>query len=96
MRSYELIFILTPELEEEALEASINRFTGLIEKDGGEIVKVDKWGKRRLAYPIKERHEGYYVIVNFKALPEVSHEVARVLKISDNVLRHIIIVQGDN
>lgn len=93
MRSYELLFILKPELEDEATEAAINKFTGLIEKNGGELVKVDKWGKRRLAYPIQKRNEGYYVIVNFKATPAVSHEVERVLGISDEVMRHMVVVQ---
>jgi small subunit ribosomal protein S6 len=82
-------------MEDEATEAAVNKFTGLIEKNGGELVKVDKWGKRRLAYPINKRNEGYYVLVNFKAEPAVSHEVERVLRITDEVIRHMVIVQED-
>lgn len=95
MRSYELVFILNADMEDEATEAAVNKFTGLIEKNGGELVKVDKWGKRRLAYPINKRNEGYYVLVNFKAEPAVSHEVERVLRITDEVIRHMVIVQED-
>lgn len=95
MRSYELVFILNADMEDEATEAAVNKFTGLIEKNGGELVKVDKWGKRRLAYPINKRTEGYYVLVNFKAEPAVSHEVERVLRITDEVIRHMVIVQED-
>lgn len=95
MRNYELIYILRTDLEEEATEAVINKFTGLIEKNGGEVVKVDKWGKRRLAYAIKKRTEGFYVIVDFKAEPAVSHEVERVLKITDEVLRHMVVVKEE-
>ncbi|MEG6617246.1 30S ribosomal protein S6 [Peptococcaceae bacterium 1198_IL3148] len=93
MRNYELMYILRTDLEEEATEAVINKFTDLIEKNGGEVVKVDKWGKRRLAYPIKKRTEGFYVLVDFKSEPAVSHEVERVLKITDEVLRHMVIVK---
>jgi small subunit ribosomal protein S6 len=95
LRNYELIYILRTDLEEEATEAVINKFTGLIEKNGGEVVKVDKWGKRRLAYAIKKRTEGFYVIVDFKAEPAVSHEVERVLKITDEVLRHMVVVKEE-
>lgn len=95
MRSYELVFILNADMEDEATEAAVNKFTGLIEKNGGELVKIDKWGKRRLAYPINKRNEGYYVLVNFKAEPAVSHEVERVLRITDEVIRHMVIVQED-
>lgn len=93
MRSYELVFILNAELDGEATEAMVNRFTGLIESNGGELVKVDKWGKRRLAYPIEKRTDGYYVVVNFKSEPSVSHEIERVLGINDNVIRHMVVVQ---
>ncbi|WP_031514310.1 30S ribosomal protein S6 [Desulfofalx alkaliphila] len=91
MRSYEVMFIIRPDLEEEATEAVVEKVTGLIEKQGGETVKVDKWGKRRLAYEINKLREGYYVVVYFKGTAQVADEMDRVLKITDEVIRHMII-----
>lgn len=91
MRNYELVFIIRPDLEEEAYEAMIEKFTGLIQSEGGEIVKVDKWGKRRLAYEIQKLREGYYVIVYFKGEAAVANELERVLKITDSIIRQMII-----
>ncbi len=95
MRSYELVMILRPNLEEEANEALITKFTDIIQKNGGELVKVDKWGKRRLAYEIKKLNEGYYVVVDFKSEPDVAGELERVLKINDDVVRHIVVRKGE-
>ncbi|MBM7855801.1 small subunit ribosomal protein S6 [Desulfohalotomaculum tongense] len=91
MRNYELTFIVRADLEEEAIDAVIDKFTGLIKNNGGEVTEVEKWGKRRLAYSIQKQNDGFYVIVNFKAEPAVSHELERVLKITDEVLRHVVI-----
>lgn len=91
LRNYELMFIIRPDLEEEATEAVVEKFTGLVEKQGGELVKVDKWGKRRLAYEINKIREGFYVLVYFKGNAEVAAELERVLKISDEVIRHMVI-----
>ena len=91
MRNYELVFIIRPNLDEEANEAVINKCTAIIENQGGELIKVDKWGKRRLAYEIQKLREGFYVVVNFKAEAAVAHELERILKISDDVIRYIIV-----
>jgi len=91
MRSYELIFVLRPTLDEEAINANIEKFKGIIEKNGGEIVEVDTWGRRKLAYPIKKVNEGFYTLVNFKADSELPKELARNFRISDSVIRHIIV-----
>lgn len=96
MRLYETLFIVKANQEEEAIKANIEKFTGIIEKNGGEIVEVDEWGKRRLAYPIQKITEGYYTLVNFKADSELPKELARNFKISDDVIRHIIIKKEDN
>ncbi|MBO8137148.1 MAG: 30S ribosomal protein S6 [Desulfotomaculum sp.] len=95
MRKYELTFIIRPDLEEEALETVINKFTSLIKNNGGEVLEVEKWGKRRLAYKIDKYAEGFYVIVNFQSEVEVTNELDRVLKITDGILRHIIIRKED-
>ncbi len=95
MRKYELIFIIRPDLEEEANEAVIEKFKSLIESLGGEILKLDKWGKRRLAYEVKDFQEGFYVIIWFEAEFKVTTELDRVMKISDDVLRHMIVRAGE-
>jgi len=90
VRTYELMYILHPDLEEEAVEALVNRFRDLVTNEGGEIVKLDRWGKRRLAYEINRVRDGFYVVMKFKARTETADELSRVLKITDGVLRHII------
>lgn len=90
MNSYETIFIIDASLEEEAVKALQEKFTNLISKNGT-IDSVDEWGKRRLAYEIKDKTEGYYVLVNFKAEPEFPKELDRQYKITDGILRTIII-----
>lgn len=91
MRSYELMFILKPELDEDAVNASIEKYTGIINNQGGVIESVDKWGKRRLAYEINKIREGIYVLVHFKGQPGAAQETERVLKLSDEVIRHMMI-----
>jgi len=91
MRNYELMYILKPDMEEEALTQLMEKYSSIITNGGGELVSVDKWGKRRLAYEIKDLHEGYYVLVTFKSEPAVVVELDRVMKISDDMLRFMII-----
>ena len=95
MRNYECMFILKPEMEEEAITAAIDRYTGIVTDGQGEMVSVDKWGKRRLAYEIKDLLDGYYVLMNFKSEPPVVTELNRVMKISDDMLRFMIINQDE-
>jgi len=91
MKKYETIFVLYPTLEEEAVKENIEKFKGVIEQNGGTVSNVDEWGKRRLAYEIKDMTEGYYVLINFEAEPELPKELDRIFRISDSVLRHIIV-----
>ncbi|MBP1906274.1 30S ribosomal protein S6 [Paenibacillus turicensis] len=89
MRKYELMYIIRPELEQEALQAVVDKFQGIIQ-NGGEITKHDVMGKRRLAYEINKIRDGVYVLVNFTATPDVVAELERILKISDEVIRYLI------
>lgn len=91
MRKYEVVFVHRPDLDEEKSAALIERFKDLIESHGGEVLKIDKWGKRRLAYEVKDLREGVYIIVHMNAEPKVATELDRVFKITDEVLRHIIV-----
>lgn len=91
MRQYETMYILYPDLDEEAIDTLINRFRDLVTGEGGEVVKLDRWGKRRLAYEINHVRDGFYVVMKFKAESNTADELDRVFKITDGVLRHIII-----
>lgn len=91
-RDYETIFVLDTTLGDEAIEALTAKFKSLIESNAT-IDKVDVWGKRRLAYEINDRTEGYYVLVNFTSTPEFPKELERVYGITDGVLRSIVIVK---
>lgn len=91
MRKYEVVFIIRPDLEEDKNTAVIDKFADLVVSQGGEMLKVDKWGKRRLAFEVKDFREGVYVIFHINAEPKVSAELDRVFKITDEVLRHIIV-----
>lgn len=90
MTNYELMFILESTLENEKREALTEMVKEIISADG-EVTKVDIWGMRKLAYPIQKKNEGYYVVVEFKASPELPKELDRRLRISDAVIRHMII-----
>lgn len=89
--TYESVIIFSPQLDEEALENAINWVQDVIKKGEGEVTKVDRWGKRRLAYEINDLTEGYYLLVEMEAPSATAQELDRVLRISDDVLRHLII-----
>ena len=91
MRKYETIFILHPSFDEEAVKANIEKFQGVIENGGGKVENVDFWGKRKLAYEINKVNEGYYTLINFEANTELPKELDRVFRITDGVIRHIIV-----
>jgi len=91
MRKYEVIYIIKPELDEEKTASVVERFASLITNTGGEITKTEQWGKKRLAYEVNDYREGYYVLVRFTGEPAVAHELERVFKITDEVLRFIVI-----
>lgn len=93
MNNYELTYIVHPTLDDNARKEVIDRFTGIIEANGGIVEKVDEafWGKRRLAYPINDMTEGYYVLTTFKAESAVPREIERNLEISDKILRYLVI-----
>ena len=89
MTNYEVLFIIDPALEDEKKEATIEAVKEIIASEG-EVGNVDVWGMRKLAYPIKKKSEGYYVVIEFKAEPTLPKELDRRLKMSDNVKRHLI------
>ena len=95
MNKYETIFILHPSLDEEAIKANIEKFSGVIENGKGVIENIDLWGRRKLAYEIKKQTEGIYVLVTYSAPSELPKELDRIFRISDSVIRHMIINLDD-
>jgi small subunit ribosomal protein S6 len=89
MRKYEVMYIIRPDIEQEVVQAAVDKFQGII-SNGGEITKHEVQGKRRLAYEIKKFRDGVYVLVNFNAEPAVVTELERLMKISDEVIRYLI------
>ncbi|MDF2503243.1 MULTISPECIES: 30S ribosomal protein S6 [Clostridium] len=91
MRKYETLFILNPSLEDDILKANVEKFKGVIENGGGTVDNIDSWGKRKLAYEINKVSEGYYTLINFSADSELPKELDRVFRITDGVIRHLIV-----
>lgn len=90
MTKYEVMFILDPTLEEDKKAATIETVKEIITADG-EVTKVDLWGMRKLAYPIQKKNEGYYVVLEFSANTDLPLELDRRIKISDAIMRHLIV-----
>ena len=91
MNQYEVMYVIDAALEDSARTELINRFSELVTKNGGEVDRVDEWGKRRLAYAIQYKTEGYYVLMYIKAPAELPREIERNMQISDSVLRYLTV-----
>ncbi len=90
MINYEVMFIIDPSLEDVKRDETVETVKSIIANDG-EVGKVDVWGMRKLAYPIQKKNEGYYVVIEFKGNSTLPKELDRRLKISDNIMRHLIV-----
>ena len=95
MNKYESIYVIKPTVEEEGIKALVEKFSTLIQQEGGQVDNVDEWGKRRLAYPIEDFKEGYYVLMNFTAAPTVPQELERVYKITDDIIRYLTVREDE-
>lgn len=91
MVNYESMYILKPDMDEEKKDSLVKRFSDIVTTNGGEIKSVDEWGKKRLAYPIHYIEDGYYVLMTFAAPPELPLELERNYKISDDILRYMVV-----
>lgn len=87
---YEVLYIIDATLEEEQKDALVEKFKAMVEAEGT-LTSIDEWGKRRLAYPINDMAEGYYVLMNCECKPELPAELDRVFKITEGILRSLII-----
>jgi small subunit ribosomal protein S6 len=92
MKQYECMYILKPNLEEDARNALIEKFSGIVTANGGEVVKVDEWGKKKLAYAINYIEDGYYILLYFKSVGDLPRELERNFKISEDVMRYMVVV----
>lgn len=97
MRDYEVVYIFNPSLDEEKVNEKLDRFHGLLTgSHGGEIAAVDHWGKRQLAYSVEDQSSGYYVVAHFAAPSETLPEFERILKLDEELLRYLVVVnEGD-
>ena len=96
MRRYEQVYILRPSLSEEQITTIIENTNQLIQDDGGTIIFLNKWGMRRLAYQIKKESQGYYVLCDFAASPEIVAEIERKFRIDDAVLKYLTVKISDS
>jgi small subunit ribosomal protein S6 len=95
MRRYETIFIARPNLTEDEIEAIAAKSTSIIEGDGGTIIRIDKWGLKKLAYLIKKESQGYYVFVDYAGIPASVAEIERVYRIDDRILKYLTVKIAD-
>jgi small subunit ribosomal protein S6 len=95
MRHYETLFIINPDLTEEETAATVEKFAAILTDAGSTMVKVDHWGRRRLAYEVKKFSKGYYVLFEYGALPETVAEMERNFKIDERVIRFMTVKKED-
>jgi len=95
MRKYEIMYIVRPDIEEEAQTALIERFNKILTDNGAEIEKVDEKGKKRLAYEINDYRDGYYILIHFTGDVDAVNEFDRQAKYSDDIIRHMAIREDD-
>ncbi len=91
MRDYELVVIISPEVAEEEIPATLEKISRFIVERGGSITEVNQWGKRKLAYPIKNFMEGNYVLAQFQMEPQLTADLEASLGISEEILRHLLV-----
>ena len=96
MRRYETVFIVRPNVAEDEIEAVINKTSSIIEGDGGTIIRIDKWGLKKLAYLIKKETQGYYVHIDYAAIPASVSELERIFRIDDKVLKYLTVKLDDS
>lgn len=91
MRAYEILYVIRPDIEEDAKKALVERFDNLLTSNGAEIVESKEWGKRRLAYEINDYKEGFYQIIKLNSEVDATNEFERLAKISNDIIRHMIV-----
>lgn len=95
-RNYESVVLINAALEDDQIEATISRILEVLTTNGGEIIEADKWGRKRLAYPIKKAKSGYYLVLRFKAPTELISTLERNYRLDENIIRYITIALDKN
>ena len=95
MRNYEAMYIINASLEEDALKTKVEKFSNLVTSNGGVIAKVDEMGKRKLAYEIDKKNDGFYVLMKFSSEPTFIAELERIYRIDENIVKYLVISLGD-
>ena len=91
MANYEILYIISPSVSEEEREALVAKFKAYVENGKGTVAGIDKWGLKKLAYPIQFKHEGFYVLMNYSCDPKVSYNMEMLMNITDGILRSIVV-----
>jgi small subunit ribosomal protein S6 len=95
VRKYELAVIIRADLSDEETTAQIETIQGWIESNGGSVLEIDRWGRRRLAYPIRKQQDGYYTLIKIELPPNAPTEIERNMHISESLLRYLITREGE-
>ncbi|HXG36255.1 MAG TPA: 30S ribosomal protein S6 [Dehalococcoidia bacterium] len=95
MRDYELLMVISPDLDNESVPATVDRVQQFILERGGQITQVDNWGRRKLAYPIDRFQEGNYVVTQFRLDPARVRDLESTLQLAEDVIRHLVVKVGD-
>lgn len=95
MKKYEIMYIIRPNIDDEAKKALVERFNSILTDNGAEVTNVKEWGKRRLAYEINDFRDGYYMLVNVMSGAEAVSEFDRLAKINEDIIRHIVIKEEE-
>ena len=90
MNQYEVLYIIAPELDEEATRTTIDKFRGIVESNDGEVISIDEWGNKKLAYAIDYKTTGYYVLMSFNSAAAFPPELERNMKNDETILRHLV------
>lgn len=91
MKAYETVVVIDPSLDDSGVEKKLEKLTDIIKKHDGQIASIDRWGRRKLAYPINHRHEGTYICLQYFAQPQAPSELNKAILLDDNILRHLTI-----
>ena len=92
MNAYEIVYIFDTTVSEEAIAEKLERYHEIVTREGGEVTAMDQWGARQLAHPISKKTNGYYVVAQFSANPELLPEFERLLKLDEGLLRYLIVI----
>ena len=90
MNKYEMLYIIDSSITDEARDAIISKFEGIVSSDNGKVLSIDKWGVKKLAYAINDKNDGFYVLMTFEAQPSLIAEIDRVANITVEVMRRIV------